>query len=186
MKIAVLGCGAMGSIYAAFLSKEHEVTAVDLWEEHVEIINSEGLRVEASGKILRTKIRATTGHAKLTQFDLAIIATKAGDVAAAAEAAVSMLKDDGLVLSIQNGIGCTDVLEQLDRRVFLGVASNFGACMKAPGHAFYEHLGRILIGAMKASETNSPSLQRIVYALKEAGLLAEAVDDIQQAGFCPE
>ena len=54
--------------------------------------------------------------------------------------------------------------------------------MKAPGHAFYEHLGRVLIGAMK-SDTDSQSLDLIVQACKEAGLLAEAVDDIQQAGF---
>eukprot|EP00435_Cladocopium_sp_Y103_P064121 s689_g25.t1 len=185
MKIAVLGCGAMGSIYAAFLSEHHEVTAIDVWHEHVQAINSVGLRVEEStGKVWTVKmtaIAATAAHSHLGQFDLAIIATKASNVAEAARTAAAILKDDGLVLSIQNGLNCTEVLEQLDRRVFLGVASSFGACMKAPGHAFYEHLGRILIGAMKATDSQSlDSLDLIVQACKEAGLLAEAVDDIQQ------
>ena len=186
MKIAVLGCVAMGSIYAAFLSEHHEVIAIDVWHEHVQAINSVGLRVEEStGKVRTVKMTATAADSNLGdlgQFDLAIIATKTSNVAEAARTAAAILKDDGLVVSIQNGLNCTEVLEQLDRRVFLGVASGFGACMKAPGHAFYEHLGRVLIGAMK-SDTDSQSLDLIVQACKEAGLLAEAVDDIQQAGF---
>eukprot|EP00438_Fugacium_kawagutii_P027058 Skav214849 [mRNA] locus=scaffold16:152752:155461:+ [translate_table: standard] len=182
MKIAVIGCGAMGSIYAAFLSEHHEVSAIDVWEEHVQAINSQGLRVEeATGKVRVSKIAATTLCPKTGDFDLAIIATKAANVAEAAQLARSILKEDGLVLSIQNGLGSTDILERLlgSERVFLGVASNFGACMKSPGHAFYEHLGRILIGGMKA-DTNSSSLQRIVRAWEESGFLTEAVDDIQQ------
>lgn len=183
MKIAVLGCVAMGSIYAAFLSEHHEVIAIDVWHEHVQAINSVGLRVEEStGKVRTVKMTATAADSNLGdlgQLDLAIIATKTSNVAEAARTAAAILKDDGLVVSIQNGLNCTEVLEQLDRRVFLGVASGFGACMKAPGHAFYEHLGRVLIGAMK-SDTDSQSLDLIVQACKEAGLLAEAVDDIQQ------
>lgn len=185
MKIAVIGCGAMGSIYAAFLSEHHEVSAIDVWEEHVEAINSKGLRVEeATGKVRVAKIAATTlGPKTAGHFDLAIIATKAANVAEAAQVARNILKEDGLVLSIQNGLGSTDILESLlgSERVFLGVASNFGACMKSLGHAFYEHLGQILIGAMKA-DANSSSLHRIVHAWEESGFLTEAVDDIQQAG----
>ena len=62
MKIAVIGVGAMGSIYAALLADAgHEVWAVDTWDAHVASINNTGLRVQgASGdRIVRT-IRATT------------------------------------------------------------------------------------------------------------------------------
>lgn len=184
MKIAVLGCGAMGSIYAAMLSEYHEVTAIDVWQEHVEAINSSGLQVEeSSGKIRLVKIAARMDHLGLSSFDLAIIATKASDVAEAARTARKILKDNGLVLSIQNGLGCADILLECfdDSRIFLGIASSFGACMKVPGHAFYENMGRILIGAMNAADAQ-PALQRIVSAWKEAGFPAEAVDDIQEAG----
>ena len=184
MKIAVLGCGAMGSIYAAMLSEYHEVTAIDVWQEHVEAINSSGLRVEeSSGKSRLAKIAARMDHLGLSSFDLAIIATKASDVAEAARTARKILKDNGLVLSIQNGLGCADILLECfdDSRILLGIASSFGACMKVPGHAFYENMGRILIGAMNAADAQ-PALQRIVSAWKEAGFPAEAVDDIQEAG----
>ena len=51
MKIAILGAGAMGSIYSGFFAEAgHEVWAIDVWEEHVNIINSAGLRIAgASG-----------------------------------------------------------------------------------------------------------------------------------------
>ena len=69
MKIAVLGCGAMGSIYAAFLSEHHEViaiAAIDVWHEHVQAINSVGLRVEEStGKVRTVKMTATAADSKL-------------------------------------------------------------------------------------------------------------------------
>ena len=46
MKIAVIGAGAMGSIYASFLSKNNnEVLVIDIWEEHLEAIKNNGLRV---------------------------------------------------------------------------------------------------------------------------------------------
>ena len=46
MKIAVIGAGAMGSIYASFLSKSNnEVLVIDIWEEHLMAIKNSGLRV---------------------------------------------------------------------------------------------------------------------------------------------
>ena len=46
MKIAVIGAGAMGSIYASFLAQSNnDVLAIDLWEDHIKAINTNGLRV---------------------------------------------------------------------------------------------------------------------------------------------
>ena len=61
MKIAILGVGAMGSVYAGLMAEAvHEVWAVDVWQEHVDVINSDGLRVEgASGNRVVQGIRAT-------------------------------------------------------------------------------------------------------------------------------
>ena len=54
MKIAIIGCGAMGSVYAALLADSgNDVWAIDTWEEHISAIRSNGLRVEgASGQFL--------------------------------------------------------------------------------------------------------------------------------------
>jgi 2-dehydropantoate 2-reductase len=61
MKIAVVGAGAMGSVYAGLLAGAgHEVWAVDRWREHVEAIRERGLRVEGASGDRVVPIRATT------------------------------------------------------------------------------------------------------------------------------
>ena len=96
MKIAVIGVGAMGSIYAALLADAgHEVWAVDTWGAHVEAINANGLRVEgASGDRTITSVRATTNIADVGVCDLCILATKASGVGTAAQAAAPAIGPD--------------------------------------------------------------------------------------------
>ena len=46
MKIGLLGCGAMGSLYGGYLSKVHEVYVCDVWKEHIEAIRANGIRLD--------------------------------------------------------------------------------------------------------------------------------------------
>ena len=79
MKIAVIGTGAMGSIYAARFSKAgHDVIAIDVWQDHVDYINKNGLLIEGpDGQIIAKKIRASTNISDVKGCDFYIIATKA-------------------------------------------------------------------------------------------------------------
>ena len=79
MKIAIIGTGAMGSIYAARFSKAgHEVVAIDIWKDHVDCINRDGLLIEGpDGEIIAKNIKASTKILDLEGCDLCIIATKA-------------------------------------------------------------------------------------------------------------
>ena len=88
MKIMVFGTGAMGSIYAGlFADQGHEVWAIDLWKEHIEAIQKNGLRIEgASGDRIVKTVRATTNAEEAGQCQLFIIATKASGVGSAASA----------------------------------------------------------------------------------------------------
>ena len=72
MKIMIFGTGAMGSIYAGLFADDgHEVWAVDLWQDHIDAINSTGLRVEgASGDRTVKGIRATSNAADAGVCDL--------------------------------------------------------------------------------------------------------------------
>ena len=88
VKIAVVGTGAMGSVYAGLLgSAGNEVWAVDRWQEHVEAIREHGLRVEGASGDRVVRIHATTDAAEVGEAELVVLATKAMDVEAAAEAA---------------------------------------------------------------------------------------------------
>ena len=88
MKIAVVGTGAMGSVYAGLLADAgHEVWAVDVWQEHLDALEREGLRIEgASGERTVRDIRTASDMAKVGCCDFYIVATKASGVGAAARA----------------------------------------------------------------------------------------------------
>ena len=82
MKIAIIGTGSMGSIYAARFAKAgYEVIAVDIWQEHVDQINKGGLIIDGpDGQITAKNIRASTNFLDLKRCDFYIIATKALDL----------------------------------------------------------------------------------------------------------
>ena len=182
MKIAIIGVGAMGSVYAALLAEAgHEVWAVDPWQEHVEAINSKGLRVEgASGDRIIKGITATGDVTDVGPCDLCIIATKASHVGAAAGAVAPVIGTGALVLTIQNGLGAGDRIAEhmATENVLLGVADGFGASMKAPGHAHHNAMKLIRIGELNGGMTDR--LQTLEGQLMTAGFHAKAFADITQ------
>ena len=182
MKIAVIGVGAMGSIYAALLADAgHEVWAVDTWGAHVEAINANGLRVEgASGDRTITSVRATTNIADVGVCDLCILATKASGVGTAAQAAAPAIGPDAMVLTIQNGLGAGERIAQHmpTDNVLLGVADGFGASMKSPGHAHHNSMNLIRIGEMDGGVTDR--LKRVEAVWQGAGFNVKAFKNITQ------
>ena len=89
MKIAIIGCGAMGSVYAALLADSgNDVWAIDTWEEHISAIRSNGLRVEGASGDRTVSMNATTNASDAGECELIIVATKASGVPAAAVAAL--------------------------------------------------------------------------------------------------
>jgi 2-dehydropantoate 2-reductase len=136
MKIAVVGAGAMGSVYAGLLgSVGHEVWAIDRWREHVDAIRDHGLRVEGASGDRVVPIRATTDPAEAGAAELVILAAKAMDVEAAAEAARRLLGSGTLVLGVAGvwrGAGFTvrtfdDVQRLVWEKLVCNVASS-GTC----------------------------------------------------------
>ena len=136
MKIAVVGTGAMGSIYAGLLADaSHEVWAVDLWQEHLDVIAGDGLRVEgASGDRTVHGIRTSSKVSDAGICGLYIIATKASGVEAAARAVSKCMGPDSLVLTIQNGLGSGQrVARHMEtNNVLLGVADGFRRFDRCP------------------------------------------------------
>lgn len=182
MKIAVIGTGAMGSIYAALLADAgHEVWAVDTWAEHIEAIGSKGLRVEGPrGDHTVDTVHATTEVAEAGTCDLYIIATKASGVGSAASAIAPHLAPHSLVLTIQNGLGAGDrIAEHLPtENVLLGVAEGFGASMVGPGHAHHNAMRLIRIGEMRGG--GSERLEQLVELWRGAGFEVAGFEDIDQ------
>ncbi len=181
MKIAVVGCGAMGSVYAALLADAgHDIWAVDSWREHVDAIHANGLRLEGASGDRTVEIHATTDSADAGQCDLVIIATKTMQVEQAAMSAKSLIGTDTMVLSIQNGLGGPDTTARIlgRERVMIGVVGGFGASMRGPGHA--HHNGWELVRLGEFSGPVTPRLKSVAEVWRSGGFKVKCFDDIDQ------
>ena len=181
-KVAIVGCGAMGSVYAGFMvSAGHEVHAVTLWPDHAEAMAIRGLRVEgASGD--RTVRLASAGTATdgIGICDLVIIATKAFDVEAAARSCVPLLGPETVVQTIQNGLGSPEVAAPIvgADKVAVGVVGGFGASIQGPGHAHHNGLEMIRFGAFGGLPTQR--LQASARIWESSGFKVSLFDDVTQ------
>jgi 2-dehydropantoate 2-reductase len=181
MKIAVVGCGAMGSVYAGLLGAAgHEVWAIDSWREHVETMRANGLRVEGASGDRTVRVNATTAAADAGECELVIIATKARDVEAAARAAQAIVGPKTLVLSIQNGLGGPDKAAAVlgRERLAVGVVGGFGASMRGPGHAHHNGWELVRLGELAGPVT--PRLETVAEVWRSGGFRVKCFDDIDQ------
>lgn len=178
MKIAVIGCGAMGSIYAARLAGAgNEVLVVDRYQPGIDQIARHGLRVSGPGYDQTVQLRADT-VAPAETMDLIVLAVKAADVGAAAQQALPMLGEGTSVLTIQNGLGSAETVAGIvgDERLAVGIASGFGAARLAPGHVHHNAMRAMRFGAY--SELDRSTVESIAQVWADAGFDAAAVPDI--------
>jgi 2-dehydropantoate 2-reductase len=179
MKIAIVGTGAMGSVYAGILGDAgNEVWAVDLWAEHVEAIRTRGLVLEGASGNRTVRLNATSDPTDVGVCDLVVIATKAMDVEAAADAAKPLVGDETLVLPIQNGLGSADRVAAVlgEERVAIGVVGGFGASVVGPGHVHHNGWELVRLGERRGPAT--PRIRRIAQTWADAGFHVQVYDDV--------
>ncbi len=183
MKIAIVGCGAMGSVYAGLLAAAgHEVWAVDIWREHVDAIRKNGLRLEGASGDRTVRIHATTEAKEAGPAELVILATKAMQVREAASSIRKfLLESETPVLSIQNGLGGPDTAASVlgRERVLVGVVGGFGASIRAPGHAHHNGMELVRLGELAGGGV-TPRLERVAQVWRAAGFHVKVFADIDQ------
>ena len=181
MRIAIVGTGAMGSVYAGLLASAGlDVWAVDAWADHIEAIRRDGLRVSGASGERTAKLSATTDANEVGRADLVVIATKARDVTAAAASARDILADDGVVLTIQNGLGSAERVAEIvgPDRVMIGVVGGFGASIVAPGHVHHNGWEFVRLGEYDGGVT--PRLERIGKVWEQGGFRVLLFPDIHK------
>lgn len=179
MKIAVIGCGAMGSVYAGLLADAgNDVLAVDHWAEHVAAINREGLVIDGASGHRQVRIRAFESPPENETVDMMILSVKSAAAGTAARAAGGLVGHETVVLTIQNGLGASDdVTQSVDPgRLIVGIAGGFGASLKAPGHAHHNGMQVIRMGPYAGLD--HAEVERIVAVWNAAGFRTEAARDI--------
>ena len=179
MKIGVVGAGAMGSLFGGLLAEAGEdVTLVDVWEEHVEAINSRGLRITGASGDRTVGVRATVDPGEVGPVDLAIIFVKSYDTARAARDALHLASEETVFLSLQNGLGNTEKISEAvgGHRVLRGVTAQ-GSTMMGPGEIHHAGRGPTVIGELGGAATGR--LAGICEAFNRAGIPTEVSQDIQ-------
>jgi len=176
VRICVVGCGAVGSLFAANLSTldDVEVWAYDLARDHVEAINRDGLRLTGAGEVVGN-VSATSDAGELPACDFGIVATKAMHTDAAI-AATAHAFGDGAVASVQNGIGNEEVLARHCERVIRGTTFPAGK-LTAPGVVQWDVKGDTTFGPFEDRPATADEIERLAETCTRGGMPSEAVAD---------
>jgi 2-dehydropantoate 2-reductase len=176
MRICIVGCGAVGSLFAANLAtlEDVEVWAFDLFQAHVDAINADGLRLSGAGEV-HARLRATSDAAALPPCDFGIVATKAmhadGAIAATAHAFV-----DGAVASVMNGVGNEETLAEHVARVIRGTTFPAGKVLE-PGVVQWDVKGDTTFGPFEPRPIALETIAPLAEACSRAGMPSSAVAD---------
>jgi 2-dehydropantoate 2-reductase len=175
-RVCVVGCGAIGSLYAAHLARldDVEVWAVDPWAEHVAAIDRSGLRVTGRDAFV-APVRARTSAADVPPCDLGIVATKAEHTRAAVSGAAHVLAD-AAVASLQNGLGNEEVLAELVPRVIRGTILPAGV-VTSPGVVRNDAPGDTWLGPFEPRPASRDEVALLASLLTRSGLRTHAVAD---------
>jgi 2-dehydropantoate 2-reductase len=179
-KVCIVGCGAIGSLYAAHLARVAEVWAFVRREDHARCVNEHGLRV--SGKHnFSVSLHATTKSRELPRdLDLGIVATKATQVEDAM-AQVGRHFDRGAIISAQNGLGSEEIIAAHARGQVIRGTTFMSGTRHSDTHVQYELDTATWLGPFEPRQTPSTVVREAAELIVAGGLKAEALEDARPA-----
>jgi 2-dehydropantoate 2-reductase len=181
MKICVIGCGAVGSLFAAHLARtgEAEIWAYDLWKEHVEAIRKNGLHISGAAE-MTVRLNTTSDPRQLPRCGYGIVATKAIHTRMAISQAAHAFDENSAVCSVQNGVGNEEIIAEHVKCVIRGTTFPAGHLI-APGHIGYDIQGDTWIGPFEPTHTPMPRVEELAGLLTRAGMNTIALKDARGA-----
>ena len=135
-KVAVLGAGAMGCLFGGLMAEKGlDVVLIDVWKEHVDAINKNGLKMDGHGGDRFIKIKATTDPSTLKPVDAIIIMCKATALKTALTNSKNIIGDNTMLMSFQNGIGHEAIMQEIaGKDKVLGGTTTQASNIIGPGH----------------------------------------------------
>jgi 2-dehydropantoate 2-reductase len=181
VRICVIGCGAIGSLFAAHLARleDVEVFAYDRWTEHVDAIAANGLRISGSADFTALP-RATTNSSEIPRCDYGLVATKSIHTRTAIQQTAHLFDGDSAVCSVQNGMGNEEIIAEHVKYVMRGTTFPAGRII-APGHVGYDIAGDTSIGPFEPSATPMEKVDALGELLTRSGLRTHALPDARPA-----
>lgn len=179
MRIAIVGVGAMGSLFGGMLHEAGiDVSLIGRWREHIERIQTHGLRILQGEKERTINVKAYTSHQGIGTVDLVLLLVKAYSTEEAVSQCIPLFGRDTFILSLQNGLGNGEkICRHIPReRVLLGI-TNQGAYVVSPGVVCHAGLGETLLGPLEASFREKA--EDVVRVFNSAGIKTRIVSDLE-------
>ena len=179
MRIAVVGAGAMGSIFGArFTQAGHDTVLVDVSAPLVETINADGVTIVRGEEETTTRVPATSNPGALGVVDVVVFCVKCYHTPSAAELARPLVGPDTVVASLQNGWGNGDVLAAAfpAEQITVGVTYNSGL-VQAPGRVVHPAEQPTIVGSFTDDESDGAG--RLAQVLNDAGFEANVVSPVR-------
>ena len=180
MKVCIIGCGAIGSLFGAHLARlsDVEVWAYDPNAEHVDAINKNGLRLTGLANFV-SPVRARTNAQEIPQCDFGIIAAKTLHTRPAMEATAHIFKN-GAVCSVQNGVGNEEIIAEYVPRVILGTTFPAGH-ITTPGVVNQDTGGKTWIGPFGPKPASMQEVEQLGEAMNRSGMTCLPMADARGA-----
>jgi 2-dehydropantoate 2-reductase len=154
MRCLVWGAGAIGGTLGAYLARAgHDITLVDVVDDHVAAITKSGLRITGPIDELTVRVPAFTPATLAGRWDTIILATKAHHTEPATRALAPHLTDAGCVVSAQNGLNELAIASIVGPERTVGAFVNFGADYLEPGVIHYGGRGAVVVGEIDGQVT---------------------------------
>lgn len=172
--ILIVGSGALACYFAARLAPHAEVTLLGTWPQGLASLKENGVQLlTVDGEKRSFEVRAKNDPSDCQGHSCALVLVKSWQTERAARQLSTCLRDGGVALTLQNGLGNQEILvkELGASRVALGVTTT-GATLLGPGHVREGGKGPILIA-------ENPRLEPLIALLKEASFNVETAVDIE-------
>src|SRR5467141_4002168 len=181
VKICIVGCGAIGSIFGAHLARltDVEVHAYDVSQEHTRAINERGLRISGAADFT-SGLHATTDPKDIPLCEFGIVATKSTHTRPAIEQTAHLFGESSAVCSVQNGVGNEEILAKQVRYVIRGTTFPAGHIIE-PGHVAFDINGDTWIGPFEPTNTPYARVEQLAELLNRAGLRVIPLRDARGA-----
>jgi 2-dehydropantoate 2-reductase len=178
-RVCIIGCGSIGSLYAAHLAKVSEVWAFVRRPEHARALNEQGLRVTGTHSF-HINLRASYQPAEMPQFDLGIVSSKATQIAEAV-GPVAHLFQKGAILSTQNGLGSEEIIAKLANTYVMRGTTFMSGTRHSDTHVQYELDTATWLGPFEPTNTPFSLVKEAADLVNSSGLKAVALEDARPA-----
>ena len=177
MRTLIWGAGAIGGTVGAYLARAgHDIHFVDVVADHVAAINQDGLHIRGPIDAFSVQAPASLPHELDDAYDTIMLCVKAQHTAAATATLADRLSDDGVVVSLQNGLNELLIRDIVGAERALGAFVNFSADYHAPGEILYGGRGAVVLGELDGRM--SARLERLTQVMRDFDADAIATDDI--------